>query len=348
MELDNEIKGEGNSYDFGARMLDPRIGRWFAVDPLRDRSPALTPYRFGFNNPIRYKDPNGKWEEDGHFWTVYAMGIAVGLDDSTARLIARAAEYYDHQVHGDNSMSITPIPGKEWMSWGKDGGAGTWAEPNMQKDYHGLTGGSQIDVLDRAMNNIIKDGDLRYLHTVGDAWAHSYLDEDGKRVMYGKKGRNEPWYADIVRGILGDITFEHAIGGPSHGKHADNIYDRPIAYKGYLASLKEIYNNPSFASHFGVKNSEPNMAIFDFVQKNGRTKDNNVFLLKTYIEMSNGKKEFEIKNQEQFDLLKSFLEQEGIKFEDVTVTRNFTAYPTGGSGGQNVTTKERKIIIKDN
>ncbi|GGD36603.1 hypothetical protein GCM10011343_28070 [Flavobacterium orientale] len=35
MEKDDEIKGEGNSYDFGARMLDPRVGRWFAPDPIR-------------------------------------------------------------------------------------------------------------------------------------------------------------------------------------------------------------------------------------------------------------------------------------------------------------------------
>ncbi len=60
MEKDNEMKGKGNSYDYGARMYDPRVGRWFSLDPYRQKYSSVSPYHFGFNNPIITIDPNGK------------------------------------------------------------------------------------------------------------------------------------------------------------------------------------------------------------------------------------------------------------------------------------------------
>jgi RHS repeat-associated protein len=49
--------------DHGARNLDLQLGRWWCVDPLTHLAPALSGYRFGFNNPVRYFDPTGLWEE---------------------------------------------------------------------------------------------------------------------------------------------------------------------------------------------------------------------------------------------------------------------------------------------
>ncbi len=60
MESDNELKGEGNSYDYGARMLDPRIGRWFAPDPLERDYPSLSTYGYVANSPIIFTDPDGQ------------------------------------------------------------------------------------------------------------------------------------------------------------------------------------------------------------------------------------------------------------------------------------------------
>lgn len=59
MEKDDELKGIGNSYNYGARMLDPRIGRFFAVYALSRKYPNLSPYAYSANNPILFKDIDG-------------------------------------------------------------------------------------------------------------------------------------------------------------------------------------------------------------------------------------------------------------------------------------------------
>ena len=58
-EDDPELKGEGNSTNYKYRMHDPRIGRFFAVDPLTSKYPEWTPYQFDGNMPTRYVELEG-------------------------------------------------------------------------------------------------------------------------------------------------------------------------------------------------------------------------------------------------------------------------------------------------
>lgn len=60
MENDNEVKGDGNSYDFGARIYDSRLGRWLSNEPLFRMYPFLSPYCFVANMPIAAIDPDGR------------------------------------------------------------------------------------------------------------------------------------------------------------------------------------------------------------------------------------------------------------------------------------------------
>jgi len=65
-----------NWYDYGARMYDPIIGRWHAVDPLADERANTTFYNFCNNNPINRIDPDGAWDTDFDPW--YQMDIGGG------------------------------------------------------------------------------------------------------------------------------------------------------------------------------------------------------------------------------------------------------------------------------
>ncbi|MCO5259947.1 MAG: hypothetical protein M9916_07375 [Crocinitomicaceae bacterium] len=59
MEVDNEVKGNGNSYTTEYRQYDPRLGRWLSIDPLFQNFPWQSPYVAFDNNPILLVDPNG-------------------------------------------------------------------------------------------------------------------------------------------------------------------------------------------------------------------------------------------------------------------------------------------------
>jgi len=60
MEKDEEVKGNGNSLDFGARIYDPRLGRWLSLDPLMAKYPSLSPYTFVDNSPLSFIDLDGR------------------------------------------------------------------------------------------------------------------------------------------------------------------------------------------------------------------------------------------------------------------------------------------------
>ncbi len=71
MERDDDSKGIGNSYTTEFRQYDPRIGRWFSIDPKSRELPEHSPYISMGNNPITQTDIGGD------FFT-NVIGFAVG------------------------------------------------------------------------------------------------------------------------------------------------------------------------------------------------------------------------------------------------------------------------------
>ena len=58
-EIDSTIYGQGNEYDYGFRIYDPRLGRFLSTDPLSKNYPGWSPYPFAMNRPIDGVDLDG-------------------------------------------------------------------------------------------------------------------------------------------------------------------------------------------------------------------------------------------------------------------------------------------------
>ncbi|MDG4945068.1 hypothetical protein NMK71_01455 [Weeksellaceae bacterium KMM 9713] len=61
-ELQDALGLNVTAMDF--RQYDNALGRFLNPDALSELAPMHTPYRFAFNNPIRYSDPLGLFEDD--------------------------------------------------------------------------------------------------------------------------------------------------------------------------------------------------------------------------------------------------------------------------------------------
>jgi RHS repeat-associated protein len=99
-EKDDELKGEGNSLNMEARMLDPRVGRWFSRDPLEFKFPWQSPYCSMDNNPILLTDPTGMstnpiYDKKGSF---------LGTDDKGLQgsaIVMDKKDFKQGMKHGD-------------------------------------------------------------------------------------------------------------------------------------------------------------------------------------------------------------------------------------------------------
>ena len=192
-----------------ARHYSSDDGTFRSRDLLFEKFFYWSPYTYCYNNPVRYIDPDGKYGSDGHYWTVYAMGLLMGSKQAAG--FATHAENFDNVVRNANSIQNTSFFDRY-----------TWLpnEFGTQQIMHGLTGGSQSDVYAAALNGI-NAGTLNFLHLLGDAFAHA-TQSSGYTEMYGPLwghgfSSDDPdnigihsgqynQYIDALEGVMSNLT----------------------------------------------------------------------------------------------------------------------------------------------
>ncbi|MCH2230797.1 MAG: hypothetical protein MK105_10670 [Crocinitomicaceae bacterium] len=135
-ETDDEVKGEGNSVNYKYRMHDPRIGRFFAVDPLEKEYPHNSPYAFSENNVIHAIELEGLEKVVTHTYNpktkkfkITAKSIDYGLKENV--------NLYQYKNSEGNVYK------RVYKSWSSDKtyehiGFGNVDRPNLYQRFRGV------------------------------------------------------------------------------------------------------------------------------------------------------------------------------------------------------------------
>jgi hypothetical protein len=85
----------------------PEVGRFLSRDMIL--RPTANPYAYAENNPARYTDPTGLWDEAGHFYTTYIIAKAAGMSNAQAFELAYYSQLPDEVPTYDAAHAGTQL-----------------------------------------------------------------------------------------------------------------------------------------------------------------------------------------------------------------------------------------------
>ena len=86
-------------------MYDPALGRWHCSDPLAEAAYGWSPYRYAYNNPMRFIDPNGMLEDNYGIDDDGNIDLLEETDDDYDVLYAVDDQGNKQDTNGDQNVS---------------------------------------------------------------------------------------------------------------------------------------------------------------------------------------------------------------------------------------------------
>ena len=110
-----EFDEETGLYYYGARYYDPRLSLWMSVDPQAEKTSAVSPYSYCFNNPIKLIDQDG---EIPALALILKAGANAGADWF---MQATINYYFNPETAGNWSASVSNVDGLQIVRSGIEG-----------------------------------------------------------------------------------------------------------------------------------------------------------------------------------------------------------------------------------
>lgn len=166
-------------YDYGARLQDPQIGKFFTQDRFSEKYYPLSPYQYGANDPIRNIDVNGD-----SIWVTVNTQIA-NPDGSTTLQTNRF--YYGRDNQGNYGF-LDPSTGKLYSG---DNNFLTQASNALGNLRSGTVGKNLVDYLASSSKNTeIAYGVKNYADEKSGAYV--LWNENGAPSAPDQKGNTNP------------------------------------------------------------------------------------------------------------------------------------------------------------
>jgi RHS repeat-associated protein len=115
-EKETEMYGNANGYDFGARILDPRVGRWLSMDPLKDTFPSESPYNAMGNNPVNMVDPDGRSAVESVDFAKHTITVSATVNIHGEGATEEVRDVMQYQINAAYRINTfkDPLTGDTW------------------------------------------------------------------------------------------------------------------------------------------------------------------------------------------------------------------------------------------